>query len=138
MTKKGNFLILGLVCCFCLLVENTFSQGKPDNSEVSEFVIKKTKKKKTCSKSKLQKEACQEFANQMSCIPQIHKNLADTQQMLLEQTIKYIESEKDGVLVKNKRDNLDEIVKKSRAFGEKMEQFCKECEQYVNYLRGLE
>jgi len=128
MTKKYIiFLVLG----FLFLVSKTVITVS------SEFVVQKSERKKRKSKSKLQEQACQVFAGQMSHGPQVHKHIADMQQVLLEQTIKYIESSKDGILAKNKKDKIDEIVCVAQKFEEKMEQFCKECEQYVNYLRGL-
>jgi len=137
MEKKNSvFCILFLMFFTCIVTETIVcKEAIESSSELSEFVIKKKKKKKG-SKSKLQKEACQIFADQMNYGLQMNKNTADIGQILLEETIKYIQSEKDGVLIKNKRDNLSEIVKTAQKFQEKLEQFCKECEQYVVYLNG--
>jgi len=132
--KNSIFLVLCFVCSVFFLVQVTFSKEK-QNDLGSEFVVKKQKTQKK-SKSKLQEQGCQVFASQMSWGPQVHKHIADMQQVLLEQTVKYIENSKDGILLKNKKDKIDNMTKVAQEFESKMEQFCKECEQYVSFLNS--
>jgi len=100
------------------------------------FVIKRNKKKKI-SKSKLQENLCSTFANQLSSAPAVHKKIAEVQEIVLKETYKYIENAKDGFIVKSDKNKMDAALKMAKDFEDKLDQFCKDCEQYVEYLNGL-
>jgi len=107
---------------------------KTDGQE--SFVIKK-KKKKRISKSKLQKNLCATFGQQLSHAPAVHKKIAEVQEVVLKETYKYIGNETDGFMVKADKSKIDGALKVAKEFEEKLDQFCKECEQYVEYLNSL-
>jgi len=127
--EKSSKIVL-LLSLFCI---STTYICKADEKE--SFVIKK--KKKRVSKSKLQQELCTTFANQLSSAPAVHKKIAEIQEVVLKETYKYIENAKDGCILASDKNKIDAILKVAQEFEQKVEQFCKDCEQYTAYLSKL-
>jgi len=123
MSKKLGVLFL----VFCFLGCNITHCSES-------FVVKKSKKKPK-SKSKMQDQLCSYFTDQMSMVPDVHKKIADLQQALFDQTYKYLENSKECVLIKSNKEKIDAMQKKAEDFREKMECFCKECDEYLAYLK---
>ena len=122
-------------CGLLILCLVSFSKDSKHSDQVDTFIIKKKKKK--ISKSKLQEKVCSSFVSQMSDMPDVHKKIADLQQLLLEQTGKYLENSKESLLVKANKEKLKALLQKAEDFEAKITEFCTECDNYVNYLRGL-
>lgn len=70
--------------------------------KAEEFVIEKKKKEPKCSRSKLQEQCCQEFAEQLKECSRLLKEVGEVQELLLNQTIAYIEG--DGLALINSAD----------------------------------
>jgi hypothetical protein len=115
-----------------------FGTGFADNQVLvkqDDFVIKKNTKK--VSKSKLQEDTCTIFGDQISSIPDINQKVSQVQKILLEHTCKYLENSGDCVILKNDKKKMDEILKVAKNFGQKMEDFIKDCDKYLQYLSSI-
>ncbi|MFC1842168.1 hypothetical protein ACFLYU_00740 [Candidatus Dependentiae bacterium] len=136
MIKYTNFFGLILLFSGVVFCESVKKEESIDTLNTADsFVIKK--KKKRVSKSKMQEEICRNFGNQMACVPDVHQKIAELQKVLLDQTCKYLENSKEGVILKNNKNKLQDMLKVSQDFEQKLQEFCKDCDAYVKYLQSL-
>jgi len=130
MKIKKRIGLFFLVSLFILCVS-----GHTIGESSSEFVVKK--KKKSGSRSKLQEELCEVFSEQLSAAPNLHIKTAKIQDISIKQTRQYLESSKTSFIAKAKKGEIDEAIQKAREFENKMNAFCHECDQYLEYLDNL-
>lgn len=118
---------LGFVFACVALVFACFATGE-------DFVVVKKKKEPKCSRSKLQEQCCQEFAQQMKDCLQLHKELADLQELLLNQTIAYVEGDKEGIINKSDKNTLTMCLNEAKKCTERLQSLKNELENYKKHL----
>lgn len=123
--------------CVNLFADNNFGQN---NFGQNNFVIKKEEKSvesKKVSKSKMQEQACQAFANQISDIANLHQKASKVQKLLIDQTGFYLESCNKSVLLRIDKKKMEEVLRVSKDFEQKMENFLKDCDKYFDYISRI-
>jgi len=132
MLKENSvfiFLLLLFVLFFCRQVVTTDAEGNA--REV--FVVKRTKKH---SSKKSKEKICENFIQQIGRSPSVRKKIAKIDKVLLRETQRYLESEKDSLIKGAKKENIASLLERSDRFLEKMEAFCNDCEQYLDFLKS--
>jgi len=104
-------------------------------SDTDSFIAKK-KKKKTVSKSKRQQQLGQMFDDQLSQFTKTNKQMASclkkvakVQEQVQNEIRRYLNSSKDGVF-QLKKEQIDDVIKKTKNFTERIEVFCNQCDAF--------
>ena len=130
----GVYLFLLFFLVFDFSYIKIFSNN---NVGLNDFVIKNETKKndaKKASKSKMQEQTCEVFANQISNIADLQQKAAKVQKLLINQTGFYLESCNKSVLLRNNKEKIDEILRVSKDFEKKIESFSRDCDKYFDYI----
>jgi len=119
----------------CLVISSILFLSSFCNQNVGgeSFVLPKKKKSST---KKTKEKICNNFVDQISCSPSLRKKIAQIDQMLQQETRKYLENDSDGVIKSAKKQNVSEILDHSEDFSKKMEDFCNECDNYLQYIES--
>jgi len=104
------------------------------NQEVEESFVLPKKKKSSTKKTK--DKICNNFFDQLSCSPSLRNKIAQIDQRLQQEVKKFLENDSDGVVKSAKKKTAPEILRHIEDFSKKMEDFCNECDNYLQYLKS--